>query len=90
MYLLKSCAIASTPIWTRERQSLRAMRPPKQDPYKPHCFLTYSSLNPEASCNVSEETLYNWRPCQCASVRPATGVARERWDKDILAGQTLP
>uniref|UniRef100_A0A674BUE2 Zinc finger MYM-type protein 4-like n=1 Tax=Salmo trutta TaxID=8032 RepID=A0A674BUE2_SALTR len=35
----------------------RAMRPPKHDPAKLHCFLTHCSLNPEASCtNVSEET----------------------------------
>ena len=31
---------------------------------------------------MSEETLYTWQPCQHAGARPATGVARARWDKD--------
>ncbi|KAK6302769.1 hypothetical protein J4Q44_G00271240 [Coregonus suidteri] len=51
-------SLVPSPLRTRER----AMCPPKQDPAKPHCL-----LNPEASCtNVSEETPYNWRPCQRA------------------------
>ena len=85
------CLIAATPVRTWERRRSRAVRPPKHDPTKPHCFLTQCPLNPEANCtNVSEETPYTWQPCQCASTWLATGVARAQWDKDILAGQTLP
>ena len=47
-------------------------------------------LLPEASrTNVSEETLYNWQPCQRACARPARGITRARWDKDIPAGENL-
>uniref|UniRef100_A0AAZ3R1R5 Sleeping Beauty transposase HTH domain-containing protein n=1 Tax=Oncorhynchus tshawytscha TaxID=74940 RepID=A0AAZ3R1R5_ONCTS len=79
------------PVRTPERRRLRAMRPPKHDPAKPHCFLKHFSLNPEASrTNESEETLSDWQPCQRACALPATGVARARWDKDNPDGQTLP
>ena len=89
-WYLQSCPIAATPIRTRERRRSRAMRPPKHNPTKPHCFLTQCLINPEAShINVSEETPYTWRPCQCACAQPTTGIARARWDKDIPASQTL-
>ena len=62
-------------ISSQERRS-RAMRPPKHNPAKLHCFLTHYSLNQEASrTNVPG---------------PPQGVARARWDKEILSGQTLP
>ena len=70
----------------RVRRKSRAMRLLKHSPVKSHC-----SLNPEASrTNVSEETLSNWRPCQCACPWPATGVTSGKLDKDAPAGQTLP
>uniref|UniRef100_A0AAZ3QGN3 SH3 domain-binding glutamic acid-rich protein n=1 Tax=Oncorhynchus tshawytscha TaxID=74940 RepID=A0AAZ3QGN3_ONCTS len=48
---------------TLEMRRSIAMRPPKQDPAKLHCFLTRCSFNPEASrTNVSEESPYSWRP----------------------------
>uniref|UniRef100_A0A8C8D6G3 F-actin-capping protein subunit beta n=1 Tax=Oncorhynchus tshawytscha TaxID=74940 RepID=A0A8C8D6G3_ONCTS len=57
-----SCPIAATPLWTPERRRSRAMRPPKHDPVKPHCFSTHCSLNPGASrTNVSGETPSSWR-----------------------------
>ncbi|XP_071192474.1 voltage-dependent calcium channel subunit alpha-2/delta-3-like isoform X2 [Salvelinus alpinus] len=89
--LLQSCLITATPVRTRERRGSRAMRSPKRDSTKPHCFLTQCPLNPEASHTiVSEETSYTWRPCQRACARPATGVVRARWDNNIPVGQTLP
>jgi hypothetical protein len=63
---------------TKEMLRSRAVRPPKHNPAKPHCFLTQCPLNPEASrTNVSEETQYTWRPCQCA-LRPARHRSRYR------------
>uniref|UniRef100_A0A673VZZ3 Uncharacterized protein n=1 Tax=Salmo trutta TaxID=8032 RepID=A0A673VZZ3_SALTR len=55
----------------------RAMRPPKHNPTKPHCFLTQCTSNLEASCtNVPEETQYTWRPGQRA-LSTATSTAMQ-------------
>ena len=56
---------------------------------KPHCFLTQSPLNLEASrTNVSEETPGDGVSVHCA--RPATGVVSARWEKDIPAAKPSP
>ncbi|XP_021473291.2 CMP-N-acetylneuraminate-beta-galactosamide-alpha-2,3-sialyltransferase 4 isoform X1 [Oncorhynchus mykiss] len=46
---LRSCPISATPLRTPECRRSRAMRPPKHDPAKPHCFFTHCSLNPDAT-----------------------------------------
>jgi hypothetical protein len=61
---------------------LRVVRPLKHDPAKSHCLLNLVASH----TNVLEETPYTWPLCQHAYARPATGVARARWDKDIPAG----
>jgi hypothetical protein len=58
------------------RGECQAVRPPKHDPTKSHCFLTQCPLKPEASrTNVSEETLYPGNRCQHA-LHPASHRSR--------------
>ena len=78
--VLQSCPIAATPVQTQERQRSRAMRPPKHNPDKAHCFLTHCSLNPEPRrANVSEETPYSWTTeVSVHASGPPQGVAREQ------------
>uniref|UniRef100_A0A8C8EZK7 Upstream stimulatory factor 1 n=1 Tax=Oncorhynchus tshawytscha TaxID=74940 RepID=A0A8C8EZK7_ONCTS len=62
---IPDCTLDATKNGQRRRS--RAVRPPKYNPTKPHCFFTQCLLNPEASrTNVSEETPYTWQPCQRA------------------------
>ncbi|XP_045543215.1 mucolipin-2 isoform X2 [Salmo salar] len=77
-YHEKSCPIAATPVRTRERQKSRAMRLPKHDPAKPHCFLTHCLLNPKASRNnVLKHCATSDRVSVHASVPPQELLERD-------------
>ena len=63
------------------------MRPLIHDPAEQHC-----SLNPEASHTqcVGGNTVQLATEVSVHAPGPPQGVARVRWDKDILASQTFP
>uniref|UniRef100_A0A4W5L035 Uncharacterized protein n=1 Tax=Hucho hucho TaxID=62062 RepID=A0A4W5L035_9TELE len=66
------------------------MHPPKHNPAKSHCFLTYCSLNPETSRNnVSEETLSSWRP-KSVCRRPARHKESLEHDETRKSRPTKP